>query len=90
MSVNTEKYKDLLQVFGLDIDFSDGQFLLAAFKGFADAKKTAYTEEERTVLNQAFILIKKVADKENDDFFKKYELRIKAKKLINEMKQAED
>jgi hypothetical protein len=77
MPIDTDKFKSFVTAFGFDIDFSDGQFLLTAFKGFADAKKKAYSEAEKKILNQAFLLIKKVADKDNDDFFRDYEQRTK-------------
>ena len=72
MPINTDKFKDFVHSFGLGIDFSDGQVLLTAYKEFGKANKSAYTEEESKVLNQAFLLIKKVADAEFDSFWKRY------------------
>ena len=72
MPINTDKFKDFVQSFGFGIDFTDGQVLLTAYKEFGKVYKSAYTEEEQKILNQAFILIKKVADNEFDDFWQRY------------------
>lgn len=72
MPIDTDKFKKFTESFGLGIDFSDGQVLLTAYKEFGKTNKSAYTEAESKVLNQAFILIKKIADKEFDEFWKRY------------------
>jgi hypothetical protein len=72
MLMNTDQLKKFIQDFGFNIDFSDGEILLTAFKSFAEINKTSYSAEEKKILNEAFILIKKITEKQSDNFWKKY------------------
>lgn len=72
MPIDTNKFKAFTEKLGMQIDYSDGQLLLTAFKVFGEAKKHSYNSSELKILYKAYDLIKRTADKEHDEFWNKH------------------
>jgi hypothetical protein len=76
MPIDTDKFKNFTEKLGLQIDYSDGQILLTAFKEFGTLKNKQLSPAELTTLRKAYKIIKAIADKEHDEFWNRYQQQL--------------
>jgi hypothetical protein len=76
MPIDTDKFKNFTDKLGLQIDYSDGQVLLTAFKEFGAQKTKQLSQTELTTLRKAYKIIKAIADKEHDEFWNRYQQQL--------------
>lgn len=76
MPIDTGKLKSFTEKLGLQIDYSDGQVLLTAFKEFGAQKTKQLSQTELTTLRKAYKIIKAIADKEHDEFWNRYQQQL--------------
>lgn len=84
MLIDKEKFALLIRFENDELEKYSAQILLNAFQVYADCKKTALSEEDKQILNKAFSLIKKDAERKSENIFQAKELIIKARKIIKE------
>ena len=76
MPIDTDKFKNFTEKLGLQIDYSDGQVLLTAFKEFGAQKTKQLSQTELTTLRKAYKIIKAIADKEHEEFWNRYQQQL--------------
>jgi hypothetical protein len=76
MPIDTDKFKNFTENLGLQIDYSDGQVLLTAFKEFGAQKTKQLSQTELTTLRKAYKIIKAIADKEHEEFWNRYQQQL--------------